>query len=66
MFVGTSAGALNAAYLATRSQTVRTAVRLGRLWSGLHREEVPLSEGGGWTPCSPPPRSRGCCPRSHG
>jgi NTE family protein len=52
-FVGTSAGAFNAAYLATRSQTVRTAVELGRLWSGLHREDLlplhPLAVIGGLT-----------------
>jgi NTE family protein len=53
MFVGTSAGALNAAYLATRPQRVRTAVELGRLWGGLHREDVlpihPLAVIGGLT-----------------
>src|SRR4051794_19499751 len=34
--VGTSAGALNAAYVATRPQTVQTAKDLAALWRGLH------------------------------
>jgi NTE family protein len=40
LFVGTSAGALNAAYLATRPQTVETAVQLGRVWSAIRRDDV--------------------------
>jgi NTE family protein len=40
LLVGTSAGALNAAYVATRPQTVETAKQLGRVWSGLRREDV--------------------------
>ena len=38
--VGTSAGALNAAYVATRPQTVQTAKELARVWRGLHRQDV--------------------------
>src|SRR3954449_758951 len=38
--VGTSAGALNAAYVATRPQTVETAKDLAALWRGLHRQDV--------------------------
>jgi NTE family protein len=40
MFVGTSAGALNAAFLASRPQTVQTARALRRLWCDLHRDDV--------------------------
>jgi NTE family protein len=40
MLVGTSAGALNAAYVASRPQTVETAKELGRVWCGLHRQDV--------------------------
>ncbi|MBV8217967.1 MAG: patatin-like phospholipase family protein [Solirubrobacterales bacterium] len=38
--VGTSAGALNAAYVASRAQTVLTASDLARLWCSLHRQDV--------------------------
>jgi NTE family protein len=38
--VGTSAGALNAAYVASRPQTVQTAKELARVWRGLHRQDV--------------------------
>jgi NTE family protein len=38
--VGTSAGALNAAYVASRPQTVQTAKDLARVWRGLHRQDV--------------------------
>jgi NTE family protein len=40
LLVGTSAGALNAAYVASRPQTVQTAKELGRAWSSLHRKDV--------------------------
>jgi NTE family protein len=40
MLVGTSAGALNAAYVASRPQTVTTARELGRIWRGLQREDI--------------------------
>ena len=40
LFVGTSAGALNAAYLASRPQTVQTAVELGRVWCAVRRDDV--------------------------
>jgi NTE family protein len=44
MIVGTSAGALNAAFIASRPQTVGTARALERVWLGLSRESVfPLS-----------------------
>jgi NTE family protein len=38
--VGTPAGALNAAYVASRPQTVQTAKDLARVWLGLHRQDV--------------------------
>src|ERR1700739_3340624 len=40
LLVGTSAGALNAAYLASRPQTVETAKELAGVWRGLHREDI--------------------------
>lgn len=40
LLVATSAGALNAAYVASRPQTVATAEDLGRVWRGLHRDDV--------------------------
>jgi NTE family protein len=38
--VGTSAGALNAAFIASRQQTAATARELARIWGGLRREDV--------------------------
>jgi NTE family protein len=38
--VGTSAGALNSAFVASRPQTVATADELGRIWQGLHRDDI--------------------------
>jgi NTE family protein len=35
--VATSAGALNAAFIASRPQTVQTADALGEIWRGLRR-----------------------------
>ena len=44
LIIGTSAGALNAAFIASRPQTVKTADELGIVWRGLRREHVfPLS-----------------------
>jgi NTE family protein len=40
LLVGTSAGALNAAYVASRPQTVATARELGAVWSGLRRKDI--------------------------
>jgi NTE family protein len=40
LFVATSAGALNAAFIASRPQTVGTARELGRVWRGLRRDDV--------------------------
>ena len=40
LLVGASAGALNAAYVATRPQTVETAKQLADVWRGLHRQDV--------------------------
>jgi NTE family protein len=40
LLVGTSAGALNAAYLATRPPTVQTAIALGDVWRGVRTFEV--------------------------
>jgi NTE family protein len=42
--VGTSVGALNAAFVASRPQTPQTATQLGRVWRHLQRQDVfPLS-----------------------
>jgi NTE family protein len=40
MLVGTSAGALNAAFVASRPQTVQTAKDLADIWRELRREDV--------------------------
>jgi NTE family protein len=40
LLVGTSVGALNAAFVASRPQSPQTARELGRVWRGLHREDV--------------------------
>ena len=40
LLVGTSAGALNAAFVASRPQTEETARELARVWRGLQREDV--------------------------
>jgi NTE family protein len=40
LLVGTSAGALNAAFLASRPPTVATAEELAHVWRGLHREDI--------------------------
>jgi NTE family protein len=40
LLVGTSAGALNAAFVASRPQTVATARELGAVWRGLRRKDV--------------------------
>ena len=40
LLVGTSAGALNAAYFASRSPSVQTVQALGRVWCSLHRQDV--------------------------
>src|SRR5690348_3486569 len=40
VIVGTSAGALNGAFIASRPQTVATADALGRIWRGLRRGQV--------------------------
>jgi NTE family protein len=40
MLVGTAAGALNAAYIASRPRTVQTAKKLARVWRGLHRDDA--------------------------
>src|SRR5262245_47317623 len=37
LIVGTSAGALNGAFVASRPQTVETADELGAVWKGLRR-----------------------------
>jgi NTE family protein len=38
--VGTSAGALNAAFIASRPQTATTARELARIWGDLRREDI--------------------------
>jgi NTE family protein len=44
LLVGTSAGALNAAFVATRPQTAATAEQLAGVWHGLHRDDIfPIS-----------------------
>jgi NTE family protein len=40
VLVATSAGALNAAFVASRPQTEATARELGRVWRGLQREDI--------------------------
>src|SRR5260370_11507145 len=40
LLTGTSAGALNAAFLASRPATVATAEQLAALWRGLRRSDV--------------------------
>lgn len=40
LIVGTSAGALNGAFIASRPQTVETARELGQIWTALSRGEV--------------------------
>src|SRR4051812_45414755 len=40
LLVGTSAGALNAAFIASRPQSPDTAGQLARIWRGLQREDV--------------------------
>ncbi|MGZ4269052.1 MAG: patatin-like phospholipase family protein [Solirubrobacteraceae bacterium] len=40
LIVGTSAGALNGAFIASRPQTVATARALGDIWRGLRRGQV--------------------------
>jgi NTE family protein len=40
VIVATSAGALNAAFVASRPQTVETADELGEIWRGLRRGQV--------------------------
>jgi len=40
LIVGTSAGALNGAFIAERPQTVQTALELAEVWRGLKRRQV--------------------------
>jgi NTE family protein len=40
LIVGTSAGALNGAYIASRPQAISTADSLARIWTGLRRGQV--------------------------
>jgi NTE family protein len=40
LLVATSAGALNAAFVASRPQTVDTAEELARVWRGVHRDDI--------------------------
>src|SRR6266699_876420 len=40
LLIGTSAGALNAAFLASRPATVATAEELAALWRGLRRSDI--------------------------
>jgi NTE family protein len=40
LIVGTSAGALNGAFIASRPPTVETARQLGSIWQGLSRSQV--------------------------
>lgn len=48
LIVGTSAGALNGAFIDSRPQTIETAEALGRVWRGLRRSQVfPVSPLGG-------------------
>jgi NTE family protein len=40
VFVGTSVGALNAAYIASRPQTLSTVLELEKVWRELHRSDI--------------------------
>jgi NTE family protein len=40
LIVGTSAGALNGGFIASREPTVETALELGKIWRGLRRGKV--------------------------
>jgi hypothetical protein len=40
LLVGISAGALNAAFVASRPQTAATIRELGRVWRNLEREDI--------------------------
>jgi NTE family protein len=40
LLVGTSVGALNAAYVASRPQTAQTAKELARVWRGIQRNDL--------------------------
>src|SRR5918912_411856 len=40
LIVGTSAGALNGAFIASRPPTVQTADALGEIWRGVRRADV--------------------------
>jgi NTE family protein len=40
LLIGTSAGALNAAFLASRPATAATAEELAALWRGLRRSDI--------------------------
>jgi NTE family protein len=40
LLIATSAGAMNAAFVASRPQTVATTRELGRIWGGLNRDDV--------------------------
>src|SRR6516225_1992551 len=40
LLIGTSAGALNAAFLASRPATVATAEEMAAVWRGLHRSDI--------------------------
>jgi NTE family protein len=40
LLVGTSGGALNAAFVASRTQSVSTAQELARMWSGVRRDDL--------------------------
>jgi NTE family protein len=49
LIVGTSVGAVNGAYIASRPQTVQTARSLGDVWRGLRRPQVfPMAFIGGF------------------
>jgi NTE family protein len=40
LIVGTSVGAINGAFIASREPTVDTALELGEIWRGLRRGKV--------------------------
>ena len=58
LLVATSVGALNAAFVSSRPQTVTTARELGQVWRDLQREDI--------FPVSMSALVGGCCgPRDH-
>src|SRR5829696_1120292 len=69
VIIGTSAGALNGAFIASRPQTVATADALGAVWRELRRSQVfplnPLTGLLGFLGARPPGTRVGLAPTGH-